>query len=214
MDDITQFLVRHGSTVLFGAVLMDQAGLPLPAAPWLLAAGALSASGRLNPLLAVLVATVAGLLADLVWFYIGRWRGARVLRWFCRLSLTQSGCVGRAKETFARRGVPALIGAKFLPGLGALMPPISGALGLSTRRFLVFDGLGTALYAVAFVLAGRLFHAQIEQVISVLEEFGFSLVLALLLAPAAYVGFRFIRRRRRVASEQPNPEPAEATLHM
>ncbi len=35
MNGTTQFLVEHRTPVLFGVVLLEQAGLPLPAIPWL-----------------------------------------------------------------------------------------------------------------------------------------------------------------------------------
>src|ERR1051326_5368916 len=116
MNDITQFLVNHGGPVLFAIVFAEQAGLPLPSAPWLLAAGALSAGGKLNPALAIGLTSVAALLADSAWFYIGRRGGQRVLRLFCRLSLARHSCVGRTKGLFARYGLLALVVAKFLPG--------------------------------------------------------------------------------------------------
>ena len=146
MNDITRFLIGHGGLVLFSIVFAEQAGLPLPSAPWLLAAGALSASGKLNPALAIGVTAVAALLADSLWFYVGRRGGQRVLRLFCRLSLARNSCVGRTKNLFARHGLETLVAAKFLPGLGAVMPPLAGALGMSTSRFLFFDGLGSLFY--------------------------------------------------------------------
>ena len=42
MNDFTQFVIEHGTPILFGVVLVEQAGLPLPAMPCLLAAGALA----------------------------------------------------------------------------------------------------------------------------------------------------------------------------
>src|ERR1051325_11497799 len=85
MNEISPFLVNHGGPVLFAIVFAEQAGLPLPSAPWLLAARALSAGGKLNPALAIGLTSVAALLSDSAWFYIGRRGGQRVLRLFCRL---------------------------------------------------------------------------------------------------------------------------------
>src|SRR5258707_10257481 len=102
MNDITQFLMGHGGLVLFAIVFVEQAGLPLPSAPWLLAAGALSASGKLNLGLAVGMTALASVIADWIWFYIGRRGGNRVLRLFCRMSLAQSTCVGRTRNLFGR----------------------------------------------------------------------------------------------------------------
>src|SRR3989449_245554 len=48
MDGVIDVLVRHGYLVVFGWVLAEQIGLPLPAVPFLLAAGALAGDGRLS----------------------------------------------------------------------------------------------------------------------------------------------------------------------
>jgi membrane protein DedA with SNARE-associated domain len=201
MNDITQFLMGHGGPVLFAIVFAEQAGLPLPSAPWLLAAGALSAAGKLNPALAIGVTALAALLADSLWFYVGRRGGQRVLRLFCRLSLAQNSCVGRTKGFFARHGLQTLVAAKFLPGLGAVMPPLAGALGMSTRRFLLFDGLGSLFYETFYVLAGFLFHNQIGQAVAVLNQLGFSALLLVLALVIGYIAFKYAHRRKRVSTE-------------
>src|SRR5262249_41919381 len=148
MNDSTQFLISYGGPVLFAVVFAEQAGLPLPAAPWLLAAGALSASGKLSPSLALGGTTLAAIIADSLWCYIGRRGGQRVLRLFCRMSLSRNTCVGRTKGLLGRHGLQALVAAKFLPGLGTVMPPLAGALGMSASRFLFFDGLGSLIYGI------------------------------------------------------------------
>src|SRR6266581_8814480 len=114
MNELTQFLMSHGGPVLFAIVFVEQAGLPLPSAPWLLAAGALSASGKLNAALAIAMSAAACVIADSIWFYVGRRGGKRVLRFFCRLSLAPNSCVGRTTVLFAQHGVQGLIAAKFL----------------------------------------------------------------------------------------------------
>lgn len=196
MNDAAQFLISHGGTVLFAFVLLEQAGLPLPAAPLLLAAGALGARGQLNPVLATTLAALAAILADALWFFIGRRSGPRVLRLFCKLSLARNSCVGRSKNLFERHGLRTLVAAKFLPGLGAVMPPLAGAMGMSTSRFLLFDGLGSLVYGGSYIAAGYLFHNQIQQIIAVLNRVGLSaLVLSVVLA-IGFVGFKYARRRR------------------
>jgi len=47
VNETLEFLVRHGTAVLFAAVFVEQMGVPLPAAPWLLAVGALAATADL-----------------------------------------------------------------------------------------------------------------------------------------------------------------------
>ncbi len=201
MDDVTQFLMSHGGPVLFAIVFAEQAGLPLPSAPWLLAAGALSAGGKLNPALAIGVTALAALMADSLWFYVGRRGGQRVLRLFCRLSLARNSCVARTQRLFARHGLETLVAAKFLPGLGAVMPPLAGALGMSTSRFLFLDGLGSLFYGSFYVLAGFFFHNQLWQAMAVLNQLGFSALLLALALVAGYIAFKYARRRSRVRAE-------------
>jgi len=202
MTDVTQFLTSYGGPVLFAIVFAEQAGLPLPSAPWLLAAGALSATGKLSPMLAIGVTALAAVMADSLWFYVGRRGGQRVLRLFCRLSLSRASCVGRTKSLFGRYGLQALVAAKFLPGLGAVMPPLAGALGMSTRRFLLFDGLGALFYASFYVIAGFVFHNQLGQALAWLNRLGFDALLLGLILISGYIAFKYLRRRKLVEMRQ------------
>jgi len=95
MSDTLQYLVRHGYIVLFASVLAQQLGVPLPSTPFIVAAGALAHTGQLSFGAAIFVAFSAAMIADLVWFEIGRRRGTRVLQFLCRISLEPDYCVRR-----------------------------------------------------------------------------------------------------------------------
>src|SRR5258706_13078921 len=201
MNELTQFLMSHGGPVLFAIVFVEQAGLPLPSAPWLLAAGALSATGKLNVVLGLAMTALACVVADWLWFYVGRRGGQRVLRLFCRLSLAPNTCVGRTKGLFARHGLQALVATKFIPGLGAVMPPLAGALGMATGRFLLFDGLGSLFYGSFYIVAGFLFHNQLRQAMALLNQLGFSVLLSAVALVSGYIAFKYARRRKALSRE-------------
>src|SRR5712692_8793782 len=78
------FVERHGYALLFFWVLAEQSAIPVPSIPLLLAAGLLIRTGRLHVLLATTCCVVAALIADTIWFELGRRRGRRVLRLLCR----------------------------------------------------------------------------------------------------------------------------------
>src|SRR6266853_5745368 len=168
MNEILEFLVRHGAAVLFAAVFIEQIGVPLPAAPWLLAAGALAGTGKMSWLAALIAAALGSVLADFLWFYLGRLRGQRVLGILCRISLEPDSCVRRTQDLFTRYGMRGVMVAKFIPGLSTLAPPMAGSSGVSAPRFFFFDALGSLLYTGSFVLVGVLFSRQLEQVIDAL----------------------------------------------
>ena len=73
MTEFLQFLVAHGYVVIFAWVALDQAELPLPTLPLLLAAVALAGTGELSLLGIFVVCTLAVVSLDLFW--VGRLRG-------------------------------------------------------------------------------------------------------------------------------------------
>src|SRR2546425_7800153 len=150
MDGAIGVLVRYGYVVVFGSVLAEQIGLPIPAVPFLLAAGGLAGASRLHPVVLLVSAGIGSLLADTVWYWIGRTQGARVLGWLCRISLEPDSCVRRSQRIFVSRGARSLLVAKFIPGFSTIAPPLAGITRMPFREFLVVSGFGGVVWAGAF----------------------------------------------------------------
>lgn len=196
MNETFQFLIRHGYTVLFVWVFAEQIGLPLPAVPLLLAAGALAGAGQMNFALALGLALVAALASDTIWYEIGRRRGASVLNFLCRISLEPDSCVRRTEGIFARHGARSLLVAKFIPGLNTAAPPLAGVFQMRLSRFLFFDVLGSLLWAGSFLLLGYAFSDQFERVAQRALDLGSWLLVLLVGGLAAYIGWKYIQRQR------------------
>jgi membrane protein DedA with SNARE-associated domain len=196
MTDHAEFLLRYGYLLLFGSVFIEQMGAPIPAAPILLAAGALAGLGRFSLGLVFALSTAATLLADLIWYELGRRKGMRVLQLLCRISLEPDSCIRRTEDTFARHGARSLLVAKFLPGLSTVAPPLAGVFQMRLARFLSFDSAGAALWIATFVGLGYAFSDQLEQIVAQSGRLGAGLLAVLLGALACWIGWKFIRRRR------------------
>jgi membrane protein DedA with SNARE-associated domain len=181
-------------------VFAEQLGVPLPATPFLLAAGALAGSGQMNLALSVALAVVAALLGDSIWFEFGRRRGGRVLNLLCKISLEPDSCVRKTEMAFAQRGARSLLVAKFVPGLNTMAPPLAGIIGMRPARFVLFDALGALLYVGTFVGLGFIFSNQLEQLVSRVASLGFSFLVIVVAGFAAYIGWKYIQRRRFIRS--------------
>jgi membrane protein DedA with SNARE-associated domain len=177
-------------------VLCEQAGLPLPAVPVLLAAGALAGQGKLSLLATLLLTVSACLLADFSWFALGRRHGARVLRLLCRISLEPDSCVRRTENVFARSGAKTLLFAKFVPGLSAVATPVAGLIRMRPSRFLLWDGGGALLWSSAYLGAGYLASDELEAVADVALGLGGRLGFVLGGAFAAWLFWKYVQRRR------------------
>src|SRR5262245_23127674 len=200
LEQTFEFLIRHGYSVVFFWVLAEQLGLPLPATPVLLAAGALAGAGKMNLGFAIVLAVIASLLGDVSWYAFGRLRGSRVLNLLCRISLEPDSCVRKTENAFIRHGARSLLIAKFVPGLNTMAPPLAGIIGMRLRRFLIFDALGAFFYIASAAGLGYVFSNQLEQVAARVASFGFSMLAILGVGLAAYIAWKYIQRRRFIRS--------------
>ena len=196
MEAALQFLVKHGYVVVFFWVFGEQAGLPIPASPMLLAAGSLTSLGSLHMVSLLIVAVTGCLLADTIWFLLGRAHGGRVLKLLCRISLEPDSCVRRTDNLIGKHGAKLLLFAKFVPGLNTVAVPIAGRSRISLRRFLAFDFVGALLWIAAFTIAGRLSGKALRNIPANNLPVGMISVLVALLAGAAYIGWKIRRRQK------------------
>ena len=196
MSGIVEFLLRYGYLLLFGWVLAEQLGLPLPSAPLLLAAGALAGTNRMNLALALALPIVAVGVSDAFWYHLGRRRGTKLLKWLCHISLEPDSCVHRTQGHFERRGAWALVVAKFIPGLNAMAPPLAGVSRMPWRRFAFFDAMGTLLWVSVYIGVGYIFSGEIERIASQLLSLGRGLFVLLVAGLVVYIGLKYFNRRR------------------
>ncbi len=194
--DAFQFLADHGASVLFWVILVEQIGLPIPAIPFLVAAGALVGAGKMSVATALLVPVAAALLPDLAWYYLGRIKGGRVLGFLCRLSLEPDSCIRDTQNKFHRNGPRALLLAKFIPGLSTVAPPLAGIVGMSAATFVLFDIGGTLIWAVASVGVGALLSDQLEQLAGLFDQAGGVVLTIVLVGLAGFIGYKFYHRQK------------------
>ena len=202
-------LERYSLIILPALTISEQLGIPLPAAPALLATGALAATGRVNLWLAIVAIVVGTLPVDLVWHELGRRRGAQVLAGLCRLALEPDVCVRRTQSLFVRFGVGTMLIAKFVPGLTTVLPPMAGAFGIPRLRFALFDAAGTVLWAGLWCGIGYLFSGAIESIIARVSALGHDAIAVVAAVFVGYVALKYLRRwlflrRLRIARISPD----------
>jgi membrane protein DedA with SNARE-associated domain len=192
MGDFAGPLARYGLTAVFLFTFLENIGLPIPAFPVLMLAGAY-ASTRHSTLLMVLVAAAGGaLLADTIWYLVGRWKGKGVLTHLCRVSFNPDACLERAVDGFHRRMAATILSAKFLPGVNTIMPPLAGVSAVPIPVFLLLDLAGALLWAGAAVALGFAFGERIAETARGVQGMMGQLLLAGLAVTIAWrAGYRF-----------------------
>ena len=173
---------------------MHQLGIPLPAFPVLIWAGAAAWGDALLLPSAFFATTLAGTLGNLPWYWAGRRYGHRVLGLLCRITVAPDSCVRQTETAFERRGPAMLVVARFLPGVETVAPSLAGALRLELPAFLLYDLAGSALRSAAGLALGLAFHDQVGWLIEWLAQLGGQAILLLAGLLAIYLAYRFAQR--------------------
>jgi membrane protein DedA with SNARE-associated domain/rhodanese-related sulfurtransferase len=187
---------QYGLIIVFINVLVDQIGLPVPAVPTLVVAGAIAANGLLPPVPIFIWSVLACLFADCGWYLIGQTYGIRVLKTLCRISLEPDSCVSQTQTRFERWGINSLVVAKFIPGLAIIAPPLAGAMRIGWLRFIALSTVSAVLWVGSALVAGMLFRNQIEAFLIRLDDFGSLAAMIVGASLAAYIAYKWWERMR------------------
>ncbi|AOB31116.1 hypothetical protein AKI39_10985 [Bordetella sp. H567] len=198
MKDIETLLLEYGPLLVFLNVLLEQAGLPIPAYPLLVVAGALAAHGHLFWPLTLAAAVLACLIADAGWYAGGKRFGSGLLSTVCRVSISRDSCIRQTQSLYWRTGPRVLLVAKFLPGASALSTVMSGFAGLPFRTFMTYDAAGSLIWAGSALIVGIAFNDMVGQVLGVLGDYGGYGLLTIAVVLVAYLAYRWARRKRTI----------------
>ncbi len=167
---MTEFITSYGYAAIFVAVFVDTLGAPVLGELVLLAAGVLVSTGRVELAPAIVLATLAAVLADTATFWVGRWArratphgvAGTTRRWLvCTLGSARSS--ERILRLVRLFGDWLVFAGKFIPGVRVLIPPIAGASSLGYGRFLVVDTAASTLWSAAGITAGALMGRPLEE---------------------------------------------------
>src|SRR5215469_11189170 len=209
------FFVHYAYLILFLWVLVEQIGIPIPSVPVLLTAGTLSATRQVSHVYALMATLAACMIADSMWYALGRRYGSNVLRLICRLSFEASTCVSKTEGYFSRRGPATLLFSKFVPGLSTVAPPIAGQIGMSYGRFFLWDLAGSIIWAEAFLLAGRFFGDVAQRSAPFfhwLGRFAFAIFIVMVLGLMAYRIFKQRKFLQQVRELRLEPQELKAMM--
>ncbi len=215
MKFILQFLLHHGSAVIFFWNLLAHFGLPIPVVPLMLAVGALAALGYLPVANSFLVIFASAMIGDIILFLIARGRGKKFLGVFCRVTIDPDSCVRKTRLLLLRYGAPFLLFGNFVPWINSITAPLAGSSRMTLPVFVLFDGLGVLLWMVVYFFLGYYFGEKVEEhsqsMLAALRWIG----ILVLIFVVAFAVWKIVQRRRflrQLALDRITPEELKEKL--
>ena len=166
VEHLVLLVERHGLLLVWSNVFLAQAGLPVPATPTLLIAGAFAAREDFSWTVLLGGAVAVSLIADYVWYLAGARFGERVLGSLYRIFSVPAFRARQIEAVITRWGAPSLVLAKFIPGFALVAPPIAGMTHVRPLVFIAANGLGAALWAGLPIALGAYHQHAIHQALA------------------------------------------------
>jgi membrane protein DedA with SNARE-associated domain len=187
------YLAHYGYWAVGAALLLENAGLPVPGETILLLASFLAYSEHKLALpYVILVGVCAATLGDNVGFAIGFYGGRPLLERYQKALRIKPAVIARGEELFARYGSATIFAARFIAGLRIIAGPLAGVLRMPWRKFLWFNFLGAVLWVSVIASVGYLFGKHWETLVDLVQDA--NLAIAILVVAAC--AFFWWKRRR------------------
>jgi membrane protein DedA with SNARE-associated domain len=178
-------LVHYGYWAVAAALLLENAGVPVPGETVLLLASFLAYTERdLHLGWIILVGTLAATAGDNLGYAIGNYGGRPLLERYRNIFRISDAALGRSERLFARYGSLAILFARFVFGMRVIAGPMAGVLRMPWKRFTVFNFMGAALWVSAISLAGYFFGSRWGALMHFMKRFDLILGAAFILAVA------------------------------
>ncbi|MCX5938704.1 MAG: DedA family protein [Cyanobium sp. LacPavin_0920_WC12_MAG_62_9] len=157
--NLEELINTWGYGVVFAAMVLESAGLPLPGETVTLLGGYAAGSGHLNLAGVIAAASGGAMVGDSIGYWVGRRAGwpvlLRVGRWL-RQSPEQMDTL---RSQFLNHAGKSVLLGRFVAVLRVVAGPMAGAVEMPYGRFLVFNCTGALLWATTMVslawLGGR-----------------------------------------------------------
>jgi len=185
-----------GYALLFGLIMIESAGAPVPGETSLIAAGVLASSGNLSLPVVFAVAISAAIIGDNLGYLFGRRVGHRVLLAPGRWELQRRQFVDEGEHFFARHGGKTVFFGRWLPVLRFTAALLAGVNEMPWRRFFVFNALGAVGWVCTVGTAAYVLGSSAS---NLFEAIGFAGLLAVTLTIVGHIVWRRSQRGRKAA---------------
>jgi membrane protein DedA with SNARE-associated domain len=209
-------LNNYGYLAVFGFVLLEDFGVPVPGETILVLGAVYAGAGRLNVVLVGLLGFCGAVVGDNIGFAIGHFGGRPLVERWGRYILLTPERVDKAQGFFERHGGKIIVVARFIEGLRQANGIIAGISGLHWAKFLAFNALGAALWVGVWTSIGYFSGSHIDTIYNTATRYSLYLAIAVGVLVLALIVRWFVRHRRRAAREreaqagEAKPDAAEA----
>ena len=211
LNSLTGPLDHYGYWAIALLLLLENIGAPVVPGEFAMISGAIFAgTGRagLNIVVVAVVAFVASVVGAEIGYLVGRFAGRELILHYGKYIMIKPHHLDRAEAIVDRYGGFVVVIARFIVGLREAIGIIAGITQMRWLTFTIFNVIGAAIWVATWVTIGDVAGDHIDTVYADINRYSLYVFSALVVAVAAYIAWRVIRRRRRGGSGAAGASPA------
>ena len=189
-------LNHYGYLAVFGLILLEDFGIPVPGETVLILAAVYAGAGRLNVFLVALLGFMGAVIGDNIGFGIGHFGGRALVERFGRYIFLTPERLDKTTDFFNRHGGKIIVIARFVEGLRQANGIIAGTSGMHWAKFLVFNALGAALWVGIWTAIGYFSGNHIVTIYNTATRYSTFLAIAVGIFVLAWLTRWLVRKRR------------------
>lgn len=193
------FFYHYGYWAVGAALLLENAGVPVPGETILLFASFLAYSqGKLHLPWIIVIGTIACTLGDNLGYFIGNRGGRPLLERYRKFFRISPELIARGEELFKRRGAVTIFLARFIFGMRIIAGPLAGVLRMPWKRFVLFNFLGAVCWVTVISCVGYFFGSQWDRLMRLVKDAN----IAILILVAVVALIHWLQHRRAKTSKK------------
>ena len=199
---LREFFVNHGYLTVFLALMIENAGIPVPGETVLLFASFLAFDeGTMRLPYIICIGIVACTLGDNIGYWVGRRGGRPLLEKYQKVFKISDRSIERGERLFERFGSVTIFFARFVFGMRIIAGPLAGVLRMRWSRFALFNFLGAALWVSVISTVGYLFGEHWNRLIQFIGRANL-ILFVIAIGVATIVLRRYFEREKRKSREE------------
>lgn len=195
---LRQFFDQYGYWTIAIALLLENAGIPVPGETILLFASFLAYSEQsLHLPYIIAIGIVACTVGDNIGYAIGKRGGRPLLERYQRFFRIRPGTIAKGERLFGKYGAVTILFARFIFGLRIIAGPLAGVLQMPWKQFAIFNFLGAAVWVTVISCVGYFVGTEWTELLRVMKQINTGFLVAAVVVAAII----WWRRRRRQSAE-------------
>ncbi|MDR0270377.1 MAG: DedA family protein [Paenibacillus sp.] len=195
MEWMNNLFNQYGYLVLFVGLFSESLAIPFPGELAMAISGHMSSLGNFHIPLIIFYSYVGAIVGTTVTYYIGFKLGIPFLERYGKYVFLNQTRLAKVTSWFGKYGNKLILISYFVPGLRHFTGYVSGVLKVRLRTFIILDFIGGLVWVLAYVMIGKIFGPNIEQLLHVAAKYFTASMLILAAVVVLVVLFKKNKKR-------------------